>query len=108
MLKRNAYDTYIKAFRWATDRIGNNGVIGFVSNGSYLNSGALDGFRQCLLEDFNSVYVFNLRGDQRTSGELSRKEGGKIFGSGSRTPVAITILVKKKGVRKNCLFDTMI
>ena len=100
-LKRNAYDTYIKAFRWATDRIGNNGVIGFVSNGSYLNSGALDGFRQCLLEDFNSVYVFNLRGDQRTSGELSRKEGGKIFGSGSRTPVAITILVKKKGVRKD-------
>lgn len=100
-LTRNAYDTYIKAFRWATDRLGDNGVIGFVSNGAYLDSVALDGFRQCLLEDFNSVYCFNLRGNQRTSGELSRKEGGKIFGSGSRTPVSITILVKKKGIRKD-------
>lgn len=100
-LTRNVYDTYIKAFRWATDRLGDNGVIGFVSNGAYLDSVALDGFRQCLLEDFNSVYCFNLRGNQRTSGELSRKEGGKIFGSGSRTPVAITILVKKKGIKKD-------
>jgi len=70
-LTRNVYDTYIKAFRWATDRLGDNGVIGFVSNGAYLDSVALDGFRQCLLEDFNSVYCFNLRGNQRTSGELS-------------------------------------
>lgn len=100
-LSRNAYDSYIKAFRWATDRIGDNGVIGFVSNGAYIDGVALDGFRQCLLEDFNSVFVFNLRGNQRTSGELSRKEGGKIFGSGSRTPVAITVLVKKKGGKKD-------
>lgn len=97
----SAYDTYVKSFRWATDRLGENGVIGFVTNGSFLDSLALDGFRECLLEDFNSIYVFNLRGNQRTSGELSRREGGKIFGSGSRTPVAITILVKKKGVKKD-------
>ncbi len=51
--------------------------------------------RKCLEKEFSSVYVFNLRGNQRTSGELSRKEGGKIFGSGSRTPIAITILVKR-------------
>ncbi|WP_419084477.1 DEAD/DEAH box helicase [Ruminococcus sp.] len=100
-LTRNAYDSYIRAFRWATDRIGDNGIIGFVSNGSYLDSVALDGFRQCLIEEFNHIFVFNLRGNQRTSGELSRKEGGKIFGSGSRTPVAITILVKRKGVKKD-------
>lgn len=100
-LTRNAYDSYIRAFRWATDRLGDNGVIGFVSNGSYLDSVALDGFRECLIEDFNHIYVFNLRGDQRTLGETSRKEGGKIFGSGSRTPVAITILVKRKGVKKD-------
>lgn len=100
-LSRNVYDTYIKAFRWATDRLGENGVVGFVSNGAYLDSVALDGFRQCLLEDFNSIYCFNLRGNQRTSGELSRKEGGKIFGSGSRTPVAITILIMKKGIKKD-------
>lgn len=100
-LSRNAYDSYIRAFRWATDRLGDNGIIGFVSNGSYLDSVALDGFRECLIEDFNHIYVFNLRGNQRTSGELSRKEGGKIFGSGSRTPVAIAILVKRKGVKKD-------
>jgi predicted helicase len=95
------HDTYIKAFRWATDRLGDNGVIGFISNGSYLDSVASDGFRACLLKEFNHIYVFNLRGNQRTSGETSRKEGGKIFGSGSRTPVAITILVKRKGVKKD-------
>lgn len=100
-LSRNAYDTYIKAFRWATDRITDNGIIGFVTNGAFIDSASLDGFRKSLVEEFNSVYVFNLRGNQRTSGERSRKEGGKIFGSGSRTPVAITILVKKKGVKKD-------
>jgi predicted helicase len=96
-LNKAAYDTYIKAFRWASDRLDpdNGGVIGFVSNGSWLDSNGLDGFRKCLEREFSSIYVYNLRGNQRTSGELSRKEGGKIFGSGSRTPVTITILVKK-------------
>ena len=72
-----------------------------MSNGAWLDGVALDGFRECLIEEFNHIYVFNLRGNQRTSGELSRKEGSKIFGSGSRTPVAITILVKRKGVKKD-------
>lgn len=90
------YDSYIKAFRWATDRIDskNGGVIGFITNGSWIDSNGMDGFRKSLEKEFNKIYVFNLRGNQRTSGELSRKEGGKIFGSGSRTPVSITILVK--------------
>ncbi len=96
-LNKGAYDSYIKAFRWATDRLKKEGgIIGFISNGSWLDSNGLDGFRKSLQEEFSSIYVFNLRGNQRTSGELSRKEGGKIFGSGSRTPIAITILVKKQ------------
>ncbi|WP_461256464.1 restriction endonuclease [Treponema sp. R80B11-R83G3] len=96
-LNKATYDTYIKAFRWASDRLDPDygGIIGFVSNGSWLDSNGLDGFRKCLEQEFSSIYVYNLRGNQRTSGELSRKEGGKIFGSGSRTPVTITILVKK-------------
>jgi predicted helicase len=96
-LNKAAYDTYIKAFRWASDRLDpeNGGVIGFVSNGSWMDSNGLDGFRKCLEREFSSIYVYNLRGNQRTSGELSRKEGGKIFGSGSRTPVTITVLVKR-------------
>lgn len=94
--KNSLYDSYIKAFRWGTDRLGEDGgVIGFVTNGAWLDGNAQDGFRKCLEREFSSIYVFNLRGNQRTSGELSRKEGGKIFGSGSRTPIAITILVKK-------------
>lgn len=99
--KNAIYDTYIKAFRWATDRIGDNGVIGFVTNGAFLDSTGTDGFRECLLEEFNSVYCFNLRGNARTSGELRRKEAGNVFDAGSRTPVCITILIKKKGVRKD-------
>ena len=97
-LKISLYDSYIKAFRWSTDRIGdNNGIIGFVSNAGWLDGNAMDGMRKCFEREFSNIYIFNLRGNQRTSGELSRKEGGKIFGSGSRTPIAITILVKKKG-----------
>lgn len=88
------YDSYIKAIRWATDRIGNKGIIGFVTNGSFIDSGSNDGLRYCLYHDFNYLYIFNLRGNQRTSGERSRQEGGKIFGSGSRAPIAISILIK--------------
>lgn len=98
------YDSYIKAFRWASDRIPQDegGIIAFISNGAWLDSFSGEGFRRCLEKEFTSIYVLNLRGNQRTSGELSRKEGGKIFGSGSRTPIAITFLVKNpaKKVKK--------
>ena len=94
-LKNSVYDSYIKAFRYATDRLGEDGVVAFVSNGAWLDNNAFDGFRKSIEQEFAEIYVFNLRGNQRTSGELSRREGGKIFGSGSRTPVSITLLVKK-------------
>ncbi|MDA8310766.1 MAG: DEAD/DEAH box helicase family protein [Actinomycetota bacterium] len=93
-LKRNLYDSYIRAFRWATDRIGERGVVCFVTNGAFIDSGSADGFRKTLADEFSSIWCLNLRGNQRTQGETSRREGGKIFGSGSRTPVAITLLVK--------------
>ncbi|KPH74225.1 MULTISPECIES: DEAD/DEAH box helicase [Bacillaceae] len=93
-LKKSLYDSYIKAFRWSSDRIGNRGIIGFVTNGSFIDSNSTDGLRKSWYDEFNHIYVFNLRGDQRTLGEKSRREGGKIFGSGSRTPIAITLLVK--------------
>ncbi|MCL4517761.1 MAG: N-6 DNA methylase, partial [Thaumarchaeota archaeon] len=93
-LKRNLYDSYIRAFRWVSDRIGDRGVICFVSNGYFLDSNAMDGLRKTWADEFSSIYIFNLRGNQRTAGETSRKEGGKIFGSGSRTPIAITLIIK--------------
>ena len=92
--KKNLYDTYKMALRWATDRIENKGIIAFVTNGSWIDGNADAGIRACFEKEFSSIYVLNLRGNQRTKGEVSRREGGKIFGSGSRAPVAITILVK--------------
>jgi predicted helicase len=95
-LNRASYDPYIKAFRWSTDRLDpdHGGIICFVTNGAWLDASSLDGFRKCVEKEFSQVFVFNLRGNQRTSGELSRREGGKIFGSGSRTPIAISLMVK--------------
>ena len=94
--KNSLYDTYKMAIRWASDRIGNEGVVAFVTNGSWIEGHVDTGVRACLAEEFDSVYVLNLRGNQRTQGERSRREGGKVFGQGSRAPVAITLLVRKQ------------
>lgn len=94
--KNSTYDTYIKAFRWSSDRLAQNegGVIAFISNGGWLDGNAQDGFRQCIEQEYTDIYVFNLRGNCRMQGEMRRKEGDGIFGLGSRTPITITILVK--------------
>ncbi|MFN9110776.1 MAG: hypothetical protein ACK5XN_11975, partial [Bacteroidota bacterium] len=91
------YDSYIKAFRWSSDRLNpqRGGIICFVSNGSWLDNNGFDGFRMSLQREFDAIYVFNLRGNARTSGDLRQKEAGNVFGGGSRTPIAITLLVKK-------------
>jgi len=93
-LARGLYDSYIRAIRWASDRIGDAGIIGFVTNAGFVEANTADGLRKCLADEFSSLYVFHLRGNQRTSGENSRREGGKIFGSGSRAPIAISLLIK--------------
>lgn len=92
--KNNLYDAYIRAIRWASDRIGDRGVVAFVSNGGYIDGNTADGLRNSLAEEFSSLYIYNLRGNQRTAGEQSRREGGKIFDSGSRATIAIALLVK--------------
>ncbi|MDE2464534.1 MAG: DEAD/DEAH box helicase [Alphaproteobacteria bacterium] len=93
-LKKSLHDSYIRAIRWASDRIGASGVVGYVTNAGFVDANASDGLRQCLAAEFSNIYVFHLRGNQRTSGETSRREGGKIFGGGSRAPIAISLLVK--------------
>ncbi|WP_425979987.1 DEAD/DEAH box helicase [Streptomyces albidoflavus] len=92
--KNSLYDSYIRAIRWASDRIKEEGIVCFVSNGGYIDGSTADGLRKSLVEEFDAIYCYNLRGNQRTAGELSQKEGGKIFGSGSRNTVAILLLVK--------------
>ena len=95
--KNALHDSYVKAIRWATDRIGNNdGIVAFVHNGSLIDERSLDGARKCLETEFSSIYCFNLRGNTRNKGAMEKKEGGKIFGSNSRASIAITLLVKDK------------
>ena len=104
-LARGLYDSYVRAIRWASDRVGDSGVIGFVTNAGFLDGNTTDGLRKCLAEEFSSIYVFHLRGNQRTAGELSRKEGGKIFGGGSRAPIAISLLVKNPDAHEHgCIY----
>lgn len=100
-LKASLYDSYIKAFRWATDRLSEDGgIITYVSNGSWLDANTSSGFRKSLEKEFSSIYVFNLRGNARTQGELRKQEAGNVFGGGSRTPISITLLVKDPGSTK--------
>ncbi|NLY14509.1 MAG: DEAD/DEAH box helicase [Gammaproteobacteria bacterium] len=99
-LQKNLYDSYIRAMRWASDRIGEQGVVAYVTNGSFLDSNSMDGVRKCLAKEYSSLYVFHLRGNARTSGERRRKERDNVFGQGTRTPITISILVKNTNSTK--------
>ncbi|MPW86993.1 restriction endonuclease, partial [Moraxella catarrhalis] len=97
-------DTLIHSIRMASDVVKDRGVIGFVVNGGFIDSKSADGFRKCVAKEFSHLYVLNLRGNTRTSGEVSKKEGGKIFDSGSRATIAIVFFVKDKSVPNNTIF----
>ena len=91
---RNSYDSFSRAYRWASDRIGNKGIIGFVTNASFLDSATFDGMRKCMVKEFSSIYIYHLKGNARTQGVQRQKEKDNVFGEGSRAPVAIVFLVK--------------
>lgn len=93
-LAKGLYDSYIRAIRWASDRVGDSGIIGFVTNAGFIEANTADGMRKCLAEEFSSLYIFHLRGNARTSGEQRRKEKDNVFESGSRAPIAVSLLVK--------------
>ncbi len=100
---KSLYDTYIKAFRWSSDMVSRNnegGIVAFISNGAWLDGNAQDELRKCWEKEFTSIYVLNLRGNCRTSGELRRKEGNGVFGLGSRTPISITFLVNNPSEKR--------
>ncbi|WP_367687327.1 type ISP restriction/modification enzyme [Helicobacter pylori] len=96
-------DTLIQSIRMASDVVKDRGVIGFVVNGGFIDSKSADGFRKCVAKEFSRLYVLNLRGNQRTSGEVSKKEGGKIFDSGSRATIAIVFFVKDTSVKNSII-----
>ncbi|EIN1432516.1 DEAD/DEAH box helicase, partial [Listeria monocytogenes] len=92
--KNNLFDSYIRAMRWSSDRISDNGVIGFITNNSFIDGNAMDGMRQSLLEEFSDIYVLNLKGGIRgKTKDQSVLEGGNIFDI--MTGVTIIMLIKK-------------
>ncbi len=93
-LKKSLYDSYVLAMRWASDRIGNSGIVALNTNAGWIDGNSTDGIRKCLEDDFTSVYIVHLRGNLRTIGEEAAKEGGNVFEYGTRTPVAISIFVR--------------
>ena len=102
-LKNSLYDSYKLAIRWASDRISDQGVVAFVSNGSWIEGNADTGLRARLAEEFSSVYVINLRGHTWKGGERGRAEGGPVFGQGCSATVAISVLVRNPDAkRKGC------
>ena len=92
-------DPYIKAIRWASDRIGEEGVVAFVTNNSFLDGVAFDGMRKHLRQDFTKIYHINLKGNARTSGERRRKEGGNIFDDQIRVGIGISFFIRKANVQ---------
>ena len=101
-LKNSLYASEIKAMRWASDRIGKEGVVAFVTNGSFIEGNTADGLRKCMAQEFSHLYVFNLRGAARTQGEQRRKEKGNVFGESSRNTVAIVLMVKDPAHQGDC------
>lgn len=95
--KNSLYNSYIRAFRWASDRVKDEGIIGFVTDGGWIDGNSTDGLRKTFVDEFSEIYIFNLRGNARSQGEQRRKEAGNVFDSGSRSTVALTLLVKRKG-----------
>lgn len=93
-LKNSLRDLYKLSIRWATDRLGERGIIAFVTPNGYIDGTAEDGMRACLADEFTCIYVFNLRGRVRISGEASRREGGKIFGNSTPVGVAIVVMIR--------------
>ncbi|WP_338064940.1 DEAD/DEAH box helicase [Aggregatibacter segnis] len=109
-LQRNLYDSYIRAIKWASNRIEDNGVIGFITNSGWLDGKNTDGLRKCLSEEFNSIYIFDLKGAIRgKQGDEAKREGQNIFDI--MTGVAIVILVKnsksisKGNINYYCIYD---
>ncbi|GHQ22790.1 type ISP restriction/modification enzyme [Helicobacter pylori] len=96
-------DTLIQSIYMASELLKDKGVLGFVVNGGFIDSKSADGFRKSVAKEFSHLYVLNLRGNARTSGETFKKEGGKIFDSGSRATIAIIFFVKDNSVSDNTI-----
>ncbi len=110
--KTKLYDMYARFIRWASDRLDKNGVIAFVSNNSFIDARTYDGFRKVVANEFNEIYIIDMKGDARTSGERRRREGGNVFNNQIRVGVAVYFLIRKDRVKGckifyNCIGDCL-
>jgi predicted helicase len=96
--KTKVYDMYARFFRWASDRLHDDGILAFVTNRSFIDSRTFDGFRKAVAEEFNEIYIVDLGGDVRANPKLS---GSKNNVFGIQTGVAISFLVKRRK-QKGC------
>ncbi len=100
-------DPYVKAIRWATDRIGDEGIVVFVTNNSFLDKKTFDGMRKHLIQDFNLIYSLDLKGDIRQDSMrdgIALGEEHTVFGKSAMVGVAITFLIRKKDINYHKLF----
>lgn len=100
--KNSLYDSYVRAIRWGSDRIGDRGILAYVTNGGYIDGNSADGIRKSLVKDFDHLYVFNFRGNARGAGDLRKREAGNVFGGGSRTTVAVLLAIKDPAHTGDC------
>jgi predicted helicase len=90
--KTKVYDPYIRFLRWATNRLNHNGIIAFITNSSFINAKAFDGFRKAVADEFSNIYIIDLGGDVRSNPKIS---GTKHNVFGIQAGVAISFLIKK-------------
>ena len=96
--KTKQYDMYKRFIRWASDRLADDGIIGFVSNSAFLDARQDDGFRKVVAREFNELWVLDLKGNARTSGERRQREAGNVFDNKIRVGVAVYFLVRREGL----------
>jgi predicted helicase len=101
--KTKLYDPYVRFFRWASDRVDENGIVAFVSNSSFVHKPSLDGLRKTLRSEYSDIWIIDLKGDARTAGERRRREGGNIFGNQIRVGITISFLIRKRNSAGCCV-----
>ena len=98
------YDMYTRFLRWASDRVGKDGMVTFISNNSFIDSRSYDGFRKLVAKEFNEIYIIDLKGNARSSGERRKREGGNIFNDNIKVGVAIYFMVRRQGQKGSKIF----
>ncbi len=102
------YDMYVRFLRWASDRLEQNGIVGFITNRSFIESRSFDGFRASIEGEFDHLYVIDLGGDIRTlSGQdgIFLNEEHTIFGAAAAVGIAISFFIKKPSKARKCTIN---